>query len=82
MQNIRALGAPPSDPRASGGWGLCPQTPSLWQLEASPPDHHWPPAVEGSAPRPQYSPPLPISGCAPGCCYIILMFLGIIVQVL
>ena len=24
---FRALGAPPSDPRASGGWGLCPQIP-------------------------------------------------------
>ena len=58
MQNIRALGAPPPDPRASGGWELCPQTPSLCRLEASPPDHHWPPAAEGSAPRPQYSPPI------------------------
>ena len=29
MENIRALGALPPDPRASGGWGLCPQTPSL-----------------------------------------------------
>ena len=28
MQNFRALGAPPPDPRASGGWGLCPQTPN------------------------------------------------------
>ena len=27
MQNFRALGAPPPDPRASGGWGLRPQTP-------------------------------------------------------
>ena len=27
MQNFRALGALPPDPRASGGWGLCPQTP-------------------------------------------------------
>ena len=27
MQNFQALGAPPRDPRASGGWGLCPQTP-------------------------------------------------------
>ena len=24
MQNFRALGAPPPDPRASGGWELCP----------------------------------------------------------
>ena len=38
MQNFRVLGAPPPDPRASGGWGLCPQTPSLWQLGAPPPD--------------------------------------------
>ena len=28
-QNFRALGALPPDPRASGGWGLCPQTPSI-----------------------------------------------------
>ena len=59
MQNFRALGAPPPDPRASGGWGLCPQTPSLRQLGASPPDLHWPPADGGSAPRPpQTAPPI------------------------
>ena len=51
MQNFRALGAKPPDPRAYGGWGLCPQTPSLWQLGASPPD-------------PQNSRPLRISGYA------------------
>ena len=38
MQNFQSLGAPPPDPRASGGWGLCPQTPSLQRLGASPPD--------------------------------------------
>ena len=38
MQNFRALGALPPDPCASGGWGLCPQTPSLLQLGAEPPD--------------------------------------------
>ena len=67
MQNFRALGAPPPDPRASGGWGLCPQTPSLRQLEVSPPDPHWPPAAGGSAPRPPNTapPPLRISGYAP-----------------
>ena len=27
VQNFRALGAPPANPRASGGWGLCPHTP-------------------------------------------------------
>ena len=27
MQNFLALGALPPDPRASGGWGFCPQTP-------------------------------------------------------
>ena len=32
MQNFQALRAPLLDPRASGGWGLCPQTPnSLWR---------------------------------------------------
>ena len=67
MQNFRALGAPPPDPRASGGWGLCPQAPSLRQLGASPPDPHWPPAAGGSAPDPPNSPPpLRISGYAPG----------------
>ena len=66
MQNFRVLGA--LDPRASGGWGLCPQTPSLRQLGASPPDPHWPPAAGGSAPRTpkQLAPPLRISGYAPG----------------
>ena len=29
MQNFRALGAPPPDPRASGGWGLRPPAPKL-----------------------------------------------------
>ena len=39
MQNFQALGALPPDPRASGGWGLCSQTPkSLWRLGAQPPD--------------------------------------------
>ena len=27
MQNLRALGAPPPHPSASGGWGLCSQAP-------------------------------------------------------
>ena len=27
MLNFQALGAPPPGPGASGGWGLCPQTP-------------------------------------------------------
>ena len=29
MQNFQALGAPPPDPRASGGWGLRLQTNKL-----------------------------------------------------
>ena len=57
MQNFRALGAPPPDPRSSGGKGLYPQTPSLWQQGASPPDPHWPPVAGGSAPRPPKQPP-------------------------
>ena len=28
LQNLRALGALPPDPLASGGWGRCPQTPN------------------------------------------------------
>ena len=39
MQNFRALGALPPNPRASGGWGLRPQTPiGLQRLGAQPPD--------------------------------------------
>ena len=62
MQNFQALGAPPPDPRASGGcpkplasggWGLRLQTPiGLRRLGAPPPD-------------PQTAPPLRISGYAP-----------------
>ena len=53
MQNFRALGAPPPDPCASGGWGLNPQTP----ISGS-----W-----GLCPQtPKRSPPLRISGYAPG----------------
>ena len=37
MQNFRALGAPPPDPRASGGWGLRPQTPNGYLPQNSPP---------------------------------------------
>ena len=32
MQNFQALGAPPPNPRASGGWGFCPQTPKSTPL--------------------------------------------------
>ena len=54
MQNFRALGAEPPDPRAYGGWRLCPKTPiGLRRLGGLPPD-------------PQISPPLRISGYAPG----------------
>ena len=75
MQNFRALEAPPPDPRASGGWGLCPQTPSLRRLGASPPDPHWPPAAGGSAPKPpKQPPPLRISGYAPAINHRITTF--------
>ena len=50
MQNFRGLGAPPLDPRASGGWGLSPQTPSLRQL----PDSHWPPAAAKQPPHSEF----------------------------
>ena len=56
MQNFRALGAPPPDPRASGGfapkppasggWGLRPQTPiGLRRLGAPPPDPQTAPII-------------------------------------
>ena len=44
-------------PRASGGWGLCPQILSLRQLGALPPDPHWPPAAGAPPPDPQTAPP-------------------------
>ena len=37
MQNFQALGAPPPNPRASCGWGLCPQTPNSLRLLGDPP---------------------------------------------
>ena len=37
--------------------GALPQTSSLWQLGAKPPDPHWPPAAGGSASRPPKQPP-------------------------
>ena len=53
MQIFQALGVPPPDPRASGGWKLCPQTPM-------------PSAAGGFAPRPPKQPlQLRISGYAP-----------------
>ena len=57
MQNFRALGALPADPRVSGGWGFFPQTPSFQRLGASPPDPHWPPPAGGPAPRPTKQTP-------------------------
>ena len=42
MQNLRAMGAPPTDPRASGGWGLCPQVPKTappLQISGYAPEH-------------------------------------------
>ena len=44
MQNFRALGAPPPDARAFGGWGYAPKPPA---------SGGW-----GSAPDPQNSPPI------------------------
>ena len=46
MQNFRALGAPPPDPRASA-----PRPPCLRRLGALPPNPQ-PPAAGGFAPRP------------------------------
>ena len=52
MQNFQARGAPPPDPRASGGWGLHPQTPiGLRQLGALPPDPKTAPHCEFLATR-------------------------------
>ena len=44
MKNFRTLGAEPPDPRASGGWGLCPQTPILappLQISGYAPAYNW-----------------------------------------
>ena len=39
MQNFRALGAPPPDARASGGWGYAPKPPASggWGLRPQTP---------------------------------------------
>ena len=57
-QNFRALGALPPQPRASGGLGLRPQTPSFRRLRTSLPDPYFLPAAGGSAPRPPNQPPI------------------------
>ena len=58
MQNFRALGAPPPGPRASGGWGLCPRTPSLrrWELRLQTPIGIR--RLGAPPPEPQNSPPI------------------------
>ena len=63
QKNAKFLSArgKPSDPRASGGWGLCPQTPSLRQLGIRPQ-------------TPKTAPPLKISGYAPNYEMITLNF--------
>ena len=81
MQNFRA---PMADfqkqifePRASGGWGLCPQTPSLQQLSLRP----QPPLTFGGwRLRPQtqkLAPTLRISGYAPGSIFYKDHFFGL-----
>ena len=58
MQKFQALGDSPPDPRASGGWGLGPQTPSsLWRLGAPPPDPKTAPAIAnfGAMFRPHFA---------------------------
>ena len=69
------LRGPPPNPRASSGWGLCPQTPILRQLGASPPG-----SQKGRS-------PLRNSGFGPGVfiaaillvCALILRFAGVYV---
>ena len=63
MQNVSALGAPPLDRRASGGWGYAPE----------------PRASGGWGLRPQTpktASPLRISGYAPVYCRIISLCLS------
>ena len=47
IQNFLALGALPPGPRASSGWGLFPQTPSLRRLKATLPHRKMPPPTGG-----------------------------------
>ena len=76
-QNFLALGAPPHNPRASSGWGLCPQTP------------HWPPLARESAPRPPKQPhPLRISDyalvyvhCLVSALHLMLTFMSTLLKV-
>ena len=52
-----SAGDPPPDPRASGGWGLCSQIPSLRQLGTSPPDSIGLRRLGAPPPDPQNSHP-------------------------
>ena len=56
MQNFRALGAPPPDPRASGGWGLRPQTPASGSWGLSPQTPFGLRRLGAPPPDPQNSP--------------------------
>ena len=58
MQNFRALGARPPDPRAYGAWGLCPQTPSLRRLGLCPQTPIGLRRLGAPPPDPPNSPPI------------------------
>ena len=69
MQNFRALGALPPDPRASGGCGALPPDP-YWPLVAGGLHPHTPIGLWGLRPHiPETAPQLQISGYAPVCTY-------------
>ena len=54
---LSSPGGSAPDPRASGGWRLCPQITSLRREGASLPVLQWFTADGGSAPRPPKQPP-------------------------
>ena len=70
MQNFRALGAPPPDPRASGGWGFVPhpQSPAAGSFDPRPPLAIFPKTALA---------PLRISGYAPVMCYLYMLLLSL-----
>ena len=66
QKKILSAGGSSMRPRASGGWGLCPQTSRLWQMGDSPQTPNCLRQLGVPPPVPCNTPTLQISGYAPG----------------
>ena len=68
MQNFRALGVPPPDPRASGGWGFAPKPPVSggWGLQPQTPIGYLP-----------QNSPHPIADFWLRACYVLFIYVTV-----